>query len=65
MNKQQLEIQFDTQVQRRPFSASEQRRRRAQWWFGQMRTVVESAFDWRHTPPARPEQVYFTMTAGR
>ncbi len=58
MNKQ-LEIRFDTQAQRTP-SRREQRRRRAQWWFAQMRLVVESAIDWRQTPPARPEQIYFT-----
>jgi len=65
MNKQQLEIQFDTQVNPRPLSAGERRRRRALWWFGQMRMVVANAIDWRNHPPAKPEQVYFTLTSNR
>src|SRR5687767_1989087 len=32
-------------------------RARAAWWFQQMRRVVDSAVEWRPTPPARPEQV--------
>ena len=32
---------------------------RANWWFQQMREVVDKAADWRPSPPARPEQIYF------
>jgi len=32
---------------------------RANWWFQQMREVVDKAIDWQPTPPARPEQIYF------
>jgi hypothetical protein len=41
------------------------RRQRAQWWFGQMRRVVDAALEWRPAPEARPEQVYLTLTAKR
>ena len=30
----------------------------ASWWFTQMRTVVNRAFDWSPTPQARPMQTY-------
>jgi hypothetical protein len=42
-------------------SAQRPRRRlsRANWWFQQMREVVDRAVDWRPDPPARPEQTYF------
>ncbi|HXS69011.1 MAG TPA: hypothetical protein VN761_09225 [Candidatus Polarisedimenticolia bacterium] len=32
---------------------------RANWWFQQMREVVDKAVDWQPTPPARPQQIYF------
>ncbi len=39
----------------------QRRIKRAQWWFGQMRQVVNRAMDWSSAPPARPEQVYFPL----
>lgn len=38
---------------------SQRRLSRANWWFQQMREVVDKAVDWRPGPPARPEQIYF------
>jgi len=38
---------------------TQRRLRRADWWFGRMREVVDKALDWRPTPPARPEQIWF------
>jgi len=32
------------------------------WWFQRMRQVVDRAFDWQPTPPARPEQIWFPGT---
>ena len=32
---------------------------RANWWFQQMREVVDRAVDWKPAPPPRPEQIYF------
>ena len=37
----------------------QRRMSRANWWFQQMREVVDKAIDWRPAPPVRPEQVYF------
>ena len=34
---------------------------RAQWWFQQMRRVVQAAVDWPSSPAARPEQVYIKL----
>jgi len=31
-------------------------RSRAAWWFQQMRRAVDSAIEWRPSPPTRPEQ---------
>jgi hypothetical protein len=59
----QMEMGFST---RRAMKASNQRRRaqRAQWWFRQMRRVVDGAMEWQ-TPPARPEQGYLTLPGRR
>ena len=32
---------------------------RANWWFGQMRQVVDRAFDWEPAPRFQPEQILF------
>jgi len=42
----------------------QRRAQRAQWWFTQMRRVVDRAVAWPSTTPAPPEQVYLTL-AGR
>jgi hypothetical protein len=61
MNRQQLEIQFDTPAQWTVAIRNLQRRRRAQWWFARMRAVVEEALEWRAAPAARPQQVYLSL----
>jgi hypothetical protein len=38
---------------------SQRRQSRANWWFQQMREVVDKAIDWQPAPAARPEQIYF------
>jgi hypothetical protein len=50
----QMEMSLDpkTKCERRPFRSRE-RRQRAQWWFNQMRMVVDSAIDWKTTTPAQ------------
>jgi hypothetical protein len=65
MNKQQLEMTF---ARAGKFSISSHRTRRqsrAQWWFAQMRRVVNQALDWKPIPSARPEQGYLGLAAGR
>jgi hypothetical protein len=61
----QMEMGFAARKARRAAQASNRQRRaqRAQWWFQQMRRVVDRAIDWQ-APPARPEQEYLTL-AGR
>ena len=66
MNKEQLELHLDAAL--RPCPPIHRRNRRlgrARWWFDQMRATVDRAFDWKSAPPARPEQVYFTLARGR
>jgi hypothetical protein len=60
---EQIEMSLDskTQCPRRPFRSRE-RRQRAQWWFNQMRMVVDAAIDWKTTAPAQPaEQMSMTL----
>ena len=33
----------------------------ARWWFDQMHTVVDRAFEWSRTAQARPEQIHITF----
>ena len=42
--------------ERPAYRRRQQLRSRAAWWFQQMRRAVDSAIEWRPTPPARPEQ---------
>ncbi len=58
----QLELGLPSRHGRR--AARNRRVQRANWWFTQMRRVVDHARDWQPDPPARPEQVYLTL-AGR
>jgi hypothetical protein len=59
MTQQQLELGLDKacgfQVHLQPTC----RLSRAQWWFEQMRRVVDHAINWQPAPPARPEQIWF------
>lgn len=62
MKNTQLEMGLQTsarqQYQRR---IRPQRRNRAQWWFQQMRLLVNNAIDWTPAPPARPEQIHLVL----
>ena len=35
----------------------------ARWWFNQMHTVVDRAFEWSRTAQARPEQIYIPFAS--
>ena len=37
----------------------QRRMSRANWWFQQMREIVDKAVDWQPARPPRPEQIYF------
>lgn len=61
VKRQQLEIRFGNRKVcncRRPVSP---RRRRAQWWFQQMRVLVDNAMEWRPASQPRPEQTYLAL----
>jgi hypothetical protein len=45
--------------------ARHRRAQRAQWWFTQMRRVVDRAAAWSSAPPARPEQDYLVLASRR
>ena len=62
INQQQLEIGLDANAKSSCARPAQQRRKRAQWWFHQMRVLVDSAVEWTPAPPARPEQTYFTLS---
>ena len=63
--KQQLEITFDASTQYPARFRSQQRRSKAQWWFTQMRHIVDNAFDWSAPHQAPPEQIYFRLEKDR
>jgi len=61
----QMELSLNAKMLRAARHARRQRRQRAQWWFGQMRRVVNAAIDWQPSPPARPAQVYLELATKR
>ncbi|HWF17879.1 MAG TPA: hypothetical protein VG754_01345 [Verrucomicrobiae bacterium] len=57
-NQNQLELELAAAANRCPrVLKREQRANRANWWFNQMRQVVDQAFEWEPTPRFRPEQI--------
>ena len=63
--KEQIELSFDATCHFHPAIRRQRRQGRARWWFQQMRTVVDRAFDWHPAPPARPVQIYLSLARGR
>jgi hypothetical protein len=59
----QMELGFEQQNFSPSASVRNRRHARAEWWFRQMRHVVDLAMEWRPSPPARPEQSYLVLTA--
>ncbi|MGA2748500.1 MAG: hypothetical protein ABSG59_06970 [Verrucomicrobiota bacterium] len=58
----QMELRLNAKAAHRTRQAGQKRRQRAQWWFGQMRRVVNAAMEWRPCPPPKPEQVYLGLS---
>jgi hypothetical protein len=56
MNTKQLEMSLEAKALGRRPNGSRARRQRAQWWFDQMRVVVDAAFDWKSAPAAHEEK---------
>jgi hypothetical protein len=65
MNKKQIEMGLETNVKSRCRRRSQQRQKRAQWWFQQMRTLVNNAIDWQPAPQARQEQTCLTLSRSK
>jgi len=65
MNKDQIEISFESSTNLCPSGRRSRRMTKARWWFSQMRHVVDRACDWKSSPPPRPEQTYLTLARGR
>ncbi|HXR06790.1 MAG TPA: hypothetical protein VN765_05640 [Candidatus Acidoferrum sp.] len=69
-NRNEMEINQVNQLElgiagRRSRGLARQRRvQRANWWFTQMRRVVDRAIAWP-PPPARPEQVHLVLASRR
>jgi hypothetical protein len=60
---QQMELGLNGKPRRLARQARRQRRQRAQWWFAQMRRVVQGAMEWRPESQGRPAQVYLELAA--
>jgi len=60
-----MELSLNAKSRRLARQARRQRRERAQWWFAQMRRVVDSAMEWRPNAQGRPAQVYLALAAKR
>jgi hypothetical protein len=63
MNNMQIEMEL---VQNSVKPCRPVRTRRspgARWWFDQMHTVVDRAFEWSRTAQPRPEQTYISFGA--
>ena len=61
----QMEFSLNGKSHRLARQARRQRRERAQWWFAQMRRVVDAAMEWRPETQGRPAQVYLELAAKR
>lgn len=65
INKEQLEMGLEGNVKTNCRPRGAQPQKRAQWWFNQMRVLVNRAVDWNPAPPARPEQIYFPLSRSK
>jgi hypothetical protein len=61
----QMELSLNGRSRRTGRPDRRQRRQRAQWWFAQMRRVVETAMEWRPEPGGRPSQDCLALAAKR
>jgi len=59
----QMELGFEQQQLSASATVRHSRQTRADWWFRQMRRVVDLAMEWRPTPPARHQQSYMVLSA--
>jgi hypothetical protein len=57
VNQKQLELELAGANRCPRVVQRQQRMNRANWWFSQMRQVVDRAFDWEPSPRFQPEQI--------
>jgi hypothetical protein len=57
----QMELGMRNQIRNQHRNVRNERRKRAQWWFAQMRRVVELALPAQPVASARPEQTYLRL----
>ena len=57
-DQQQMELGFSGTNRCPRVAFRERRHNRANWWFNQMRQVVERAVDWEPTPRFQPDQAW-------
>ena len=65
MNNEQLELGISgnqLRINGTGLPATRDRRTRADWWFTQMRTIVNRAMDWETAGQPRPEQIWIPAT---
>jgi hypothetical protein len=60
-----MELSLNAKSHRLARQARRQRRERAQWWFAQMRRVVDAAMEWRPESKERPAQVPMELASKR
>jgi hypothetical protein len=61
MNTKQMELRLEAKRVRVSDRQKQNPKQRAQWWFSQMRRVVDAALEWQPTPSGRREQVYLAL----
>jgi hypothetical protein len=62
INQQQMELGLAGSNRCPRVVRRERRRHQANWWFDQMRQVVERAMDWEPAPRFQPEQTWLPET---
>ena len=61
MTKTQMELGLSNDTRTSCRIVRTRRAPGARWWFDQMHSVVDRAFDWSRTAQPRPEQIYITF----
>ena len=60
MNQKQMELELAGANRCPRVAQRKQRLNRANWWFDQMRQVVDRAFEWDPAPRFQPDQIWLT-----
>jgi hypothetical protein len=64
-NTNQMELGLRAKQARLTARQKQRRQQRAQWWFAQMRRVVDTALEWKPSKSGREEQVCLSLSAKR